>query len=94
MATDSLEEHLTKKALVAEVLLSWKSENLTFGQMADRVLSALDRHEGSSSKLVDAKDIERAIVALRRAFPYMPDSQGCRMVSEAADALSRYSEPK
>ena len=93
MATDSQEDYLRKKALVADVLLSWRSEDLTFGQMADRILSAIDRHEKSSSKLVDAKDIERAIVALRRAYPYMPDRQGSRLVSEAADALSRYSKP-
>jgi hypothetical protein len=46
----------------------------------------------TESKSVDARTIERAISALRRAYPYMPGDAGREMVSEAADALVRDSE--
>jgi len=85
---DSQENYLRKKALVADVLLSWRSENLTFGQMADRVLSALDTASainqlGQSSCNVD--HIVKADELLRRFQDWVVDTDNNALYLEIVE---------
>jgi len=88
VATDSQKDYLIKKALVAQVLMAWKSENLTFGQMADKILSALDTASGINQlgqSSCNADHIAKADELLRRFQDWVVDTDNNALYLEIVE---------